>query len=412
MKKRRLLYVLYCAFCCLLLNLNAWAQQTVRGTLRGQTGEPLAGATVTVKGTTTTAISDAQGRFTINAASGSTLVVTSVGFQPREISVTGGDINEVMQVSEGTLNEVVVIGYQSVRKKDLTGATSVVNPQNTQRLASRSLPEQLQGMAAGVAVRTGGAPGQEAVVNIRGLSTVFGNGNPLYIIDGTFSDPNTTVNPNDIESIQVLKDASAAAIYGSRAGNGVIIITTKKGREGPAKINFSARYGVQQIPKKWEVMDAPQFLKTVQQQYQNSGVALPAGFAAQLANNTINTDWQEEVFRTGQVQDYNVGISGGSQTANFLVSAGYYKNKGVLIANEFNRASLRINSEARKGRFSFGENLFLSNSNGENPGGGVNAFYESALSLPIIAVQGPQYSGIPANPAGWGMGTSDVPSYA
>src|SRR5829696_2733688 len=299
MKKRRLLYVLYCAFCCLLLNLNAWAQQTVRGTLRGQTGEPLAGATVTVKGTTTTAISDAQGRFTINAASGSSLVVTSVGFQPREISVTGGDINEVMQVSEGTLNEVVVIGYQSVRKKDLTGATSVVNPQNTQRLASRSLPEQLQGMAAGVAVRTGGAPGQEAVVNIRGLSTVFGNGNPLYIIDGTFSDPNTTVNPNDIESIQVLKDASAAAIYGSRAGNGVIIITTKKGREGPTKVSVSARYSIQQIPKKWDVMDAPDFLKTFAQQYQNSNAVLPAGIASQIANNTIQTDWQDEVYQNG-----------------------------------------------------------------------------------------------------------------
>jgi TonB-linked SusC/RagA family outer membrane protein len=210
----------------------------------------------------------------------------------------------------------------------------------------------------------------------------------------------------------VLKDASAAAIYGSRAGNGVVIITTKKGKEGPARINFSSRYSIQQIPKRWDVMDAPQFLQTIQQQYQNSNAVLPVGIADQLANNTIKTDWQDEIYRTGAVQDYNVGISGGSQTANFLISAGYYKNKGVLVENDFDRASLRINSEARKGRLSIGENMVISNSNGKNPGGGINAFYEAPLSLPIIGVKGPQYTGIPSNPAGWGMGTSDVPSYA
>src|SRR5215204_255240 len=226
MKKRRLLYVLYCAFCCLLLNLNAWAQQTVRGTLRGQTGEPLAGATVTVKGTTTTAITDAQGRFTINAASGSTLVVTSVGFQPREISVTGGDINEVMQVSEGTLNEVVVIGYQSVRRRDLTGATAVVNTENTNKIVAASVGEQLQGVVPGVTVRNTGAPGAAPAIEIRGVAS-FADANPLFVIDGMIADANSTVNPDDIATIQVLKDASAAAIYGSRAANGVIIITTK-----------------------------------------------------------------------------------------------------------------------------------------------------------------------------------------
>src|SRR5215203_6840650 len=241
MKKRRLIYLLSYTLLFLLFSATALAQQAVRGTLKSSTGEPLAGATITVKGTTTTAVTDALGAFTISAPTGSTLVVTSVGFENREIAVTGSEINEVLQVVDARLNEVVVIGYQSVRKRDLTGATSVVNTQNTQKLASRSLPEQLQGMAAGVAVRTGGAPGQEAIVNIRGLSTVLGNGNPLYVIDGMFSDPNTTVNPNDIESIQVLKDASAAAIYGSRAGNGVIIITTKRGREGPIKVMASSR---------------------------------------------------------------------------------------------------------------------------------------------------------------------------
>jgi TonB-linked SusC/RagA family outer membrane protein len=226
------------------------------------------------------------------------------------------------------------------------------------------------------------------------------------------SDANVTINPADIASIQVLKDASAAAIYGSRAGNGVVIITTKRGVDGPAKISISARTSIQQVPKTWDVMDAPQYLQTINQQYQNSSVALPIGIADQLSNNTINTDWQDEVFRTGQIHDYNVGVSQGTKNSNVFISLGYYKNKGVLIANDFDRASLRINSETKKGRFAIGENIMLSNSRGHNPGGGVNAFYESALSLPIVGVRGAQYADIPSNPGSWGMGTSEIPSYA
>src|SRR4051812_40501308 len=346
MKKKRLLYVFFCAFFCLLLNANAWAQQTVRGTLHTATGTPLAGATVSVKGTATSTITDDQGRFSINAPVGSTLVVSSVGYEGKEIAVTGSDISETLQTSNASLDAVVVIGYQTVKKRDLTGAAGVVNMNDAGKITSQSVGETIQGLVPGVTVRNTGAPGSNAAIEIRGVAN-FGNSSPLYVIDGMLTDANVTINPADVASIQILKDASAAAIYGSRAGNGVIIITTKKGREGPAKISFSARYGIQQIPKKWDVMDAPQFLNTIKQQYQNSGATLPAGIAAQVSNNTIQTDWQDEIFRTGPVQDYNVGISGGSQTANFLVSAGYYKNTGVLIGNEFDRASLRINSEAR-----------------------------------------------------------------
>src|SRR5215203_1528910 len=412
MKKRRLLYVLYCAFCCLLLNLNAWAQQTVRGTLRGQTGEPLAGATVTVKGTSTTAITDPQGRFTINAPAGSTLVVTSVGFQPREISVTGSDINEVLQVSEGALSEVVVIGYQSVRKRDLTGATSVINSQNTQRLASRSLPEQLQGMAAGVAVRTGGAPGQEAIVNIRGLSTVLGNGNPLYVIDGMFSDPNTTVNPNDIESIQVLKDASAAAIYGSRAGNGVIIITTKKGREGPMKVSASARYGRSIVPNTYDMMNGAEYVATNKIAYQNAGYALQSSVANY---NGVNTDWSDLILRTGSTQDYNVTLSGGGRNSSILVSGSYFKDKGTLLGHNFERTALRINSDVSRGRFKITENLMLSNSNRHSPQQGNfevgNPWYDLFNNLPVLSVQDPKFISA-ANPSGYGIGSNEARTFS
>ncbi|MEO6547750.1 MAG: TonB-dependent receptor [Ferruginibacter sp.] len=394
-----------------MFTITAFAQQAIKGTLRSPSGEPLPGATISIKGSQKTVTADVNGNFTIDAPQGSTLVISSVGYRTREVTATGSEISETLEIASGSLNEVVVIGYQTVRKKDLTGAAGVVNMADANKITSQSVGEAIQGLVPGVTVRNGGSPGANASIEIRGVSN-FGSSAPLYVIDGMLSDANTTVNPDDVASIQVLKDASAAAIYGSRAGNGVVIITTKKGKEGLAKISFSARYSGQTIPKKWDVMDAPQFLKTFQQQYQNSNTVLPTGIAAQLANNTIKTDWQDEVYRGGQVQDYNVGISGGSKTANLLVSAGYYKNKGVIIGNEFERASLRINSEARKGRLTFGENIFLSNSKGKNPGGGVNAFYEAPLSLPIIGVQGSQYSGIPSNPGGWGMGTSDVPSYA
>ena len=410
-QKRRLFKFSISMAVAILFSLGAFAQRVISGTLKSPTGEPLSGASVTIKGTKKYTVADAKGTFTIDAPEGSTLVISFVGYKTKEVTARGTAINETLDVGEDVLSDVVVIGYQTVRKKDLTGAAGVVNMADANKISSQSVGEAIQGLVPGVTVRNGGAPGSNAAIEIRGVAN-FGNSSPLYVIDGMLTDANTTVNPDDVATIQILKDASAAAIYGSRAGNGVVIITTKKGKEGPAKISFSSRYSIQQIPKRWKVMDAPQFLKTFQQQYQNSNVVLPTGIAAQIANNTIKTDWQDEFYRTGAVQDYNVGISGGSKTSTFLVSAGYYKNKGVLIANEFDRASLRINSESKKGRLTFGENIVFSNSNGKNPGGGVNAFYDAPLSLPIIGVKGPQYSGIPANPGSWGMGTSDVPSYS
>ena len=395
----------------LLLSLNVFAQSLITGTLKNPSGAPLSGATVTVKGTNNSVSADANGNFSINAPAGSVLIISAVGFKDREVTPTGNLANVTLDLNDETLSDIVVIGYQTVRKKDLTGATGIVNMGDAKRISAQSAGEAIQGLVPGVTVRNGGAPGAGSTIEIRGVNS-FSATNPLYVIDGMLTDANVTINPDDIATIQVLKDASAAAIYGSRAGNGVIIITTKKGKEGPAKVNFSSRYSIQQIPNRWNVMDAPKFLTTIAQQFSNSGATLPTGIADQLANNTINTDWQDEIYRAGEVQDYNVGISGGTKTSSYLISGGYYKNKGVIVANSFERASLRVNSEARKGRLTFGENLAISNSNGQNPGGGVNAFYEAPLSLPIVAVKGPQYSTIPANPGSWGMGTSDIPSYS
>ena len=395
----------------LFLSFGARAQQAINGSLRSPSGDPVAGATITVKGTNKSVVSDNAGRFTINASVGNILDISSVGFQAKEVTVTGTDINEILQVTNSTLNEVVVIGYQTVRRRDLTGATSVVNTGNTSRIIGNSVAEQLQGQTPGVTVRTGGAPGQNAAIEIRGVAS-FTDANPLYVIDGMIADANSTVNTDDIASIQVLKDASAAAIYGSRAANGVIIITTKKGKAGPARITFSARYGWQQIPKKWDVMDATQYLQTVKTQYANSNATLPSGLAAQGTNPSFNTDWQDAFNRTGNTQDYNIGISGGSQEGTYLISGSYYKNQGVLIGNDFERASLRVNTEARKGRLTVGENLLISNTDGSNPGGGINAFYEGATSVPVIPVQNSTYIDPATNPKGFGFGTNEIPNYS
>lgn len=409
MKKRLRIQLLILA--AILSALSTYAQQTITGTLRSEAGAALPGATVTVKGTNNSVVTNANGQFSISAPMGSTLVVTYVGYTPQEITVTDSQpLSIQMQASSQEL-QTVVIGYQTVRRKDLTGAIGIVNTENTSKIVASSVGEQLQGMIPGVTVRNTGAPGAAPVVEIRGVAS-FADANPLYVIDGMIADANSTVNPNDIATIQVLKDASAAAIYGSRAANGVIIITTKKGKSGPNKIHFSARYGVQQIPKRWNVMDAPQYLQTLKTQYTNSGATLPLGVSAQLANNTVNTDWQNAFYRQGNTQDYNLGISGGSPNGNYYLSGGYFKNQGVLIGNNFERASLRINTEMHKGRLTVGENILISNTNGRNPGAGINAFYEAATSSPIISVQNPAYINSVSNLQGWGFGSNDIPQYS
>ncbi len=387
-------------------------QKTVTGKITDSLGLPVAGASVIVKGTTNGVLTDNNGIFSIKTNGNAVLVVSNIGYQTQEQNVTGlQSVTFVLKQSNVGLESVVVIGYQTVRKRDLTGSVGIVDMADASKITSGSVGEAIQGLVPGVTVRNGGAPGSGAAIEIRGVGS-FTNSDPLYVIDGMLADANTTVNPDDVASIQILKDASAAAIYGSRAGNGVIIITTKKGKDGPAKFAFSAKYGSQMIPKKWNVMDAPAYLKTVQTEYANSGINLPAGVAAQVANNTINTNWQDVVDRTGNDQDYNMNISGGSKTSNYLIAGNYYQNKGVLIGNDFQRASLRINTETRRGILTIGENMMFSSTLGNYPGGGVNAFYETPSMLPTIAVQGPQYQTIPSNPSGWGMGTGDNPTYA
>ncbi|MCW3113525.1 MAG: TonB-dependent receptor plug [Segetibacter sp.] len=404
---------LICTFCFLTSTADAQTRTITGKVTSGTDNTPLVGASVEVKGTTTGTVTDQSGNFSINAPRGATLVIGYVGFASQEIPIgDNSTITASLQGANASMNEVVVIGYQTVRRRDLTGSTSIVSAENTERLAARSLPEQLQGMAAGVNVRTGGQPGQEAVVNIRGLSTFFGNANPLYIIDGMYSDPNTTVNPNDVASIQVLKDASAAAIYGSRAANGVIIITTKKGKEGPMKIAVTSKYSATQIPKRYKMMSGPEFVATNKAAYQAAGYALQPAVANY---NGTNTNWADQTLRTGSIQDYNVTLSGGGRNSNYLISGSYFKDEGTLIARDFERTALRINTEASRGRFKFGENVMLSHSTRNSPfEGGFeigNPWYDVWNNLPILPVRDPSLV-TTANRGGWGMGSNNARTFS
>lgn len=382
----------------------------VSGTIRDEDGVGLPGVNVLEKGTTNGTTSDAEGRFAIEVAGeNSVLVFSFIGYQSQEVPVgtqTNLDITMVTDITE--MQEVVVIGYQTVDKKDLTGAVSVVNPNEANRLTATSIAESIQGLAPGVSVRTGGAPGQMATIEIRGAAS-FANTNPLYVIDGMIADANTTINNNDIASIQILKDASAAAIYGSRAANGVIIITTKAGKEGPPKVSFSAKYGIQQIPKRYDLMNSQEFADMQRIQYENSNTPIPSSIGSDF-DPSINTDWQDEVIRTGNMQDYNISLSGGTSSSSYLISGSYFTNKGVLIANDFDRASLRVNTKSEKGRVTFGENLLLTNTNVNVPGEG-NPFYDMPQMLPIIPVRDPSFFSM-TNPEGWGTGTTDAVTYA
>lgn len=386
---------------------------TVSGTVNDAQG-PLIGATVQISGAQEGTTTDIDGQFTLeNVSSDAVLIFSYLSYQTQSVNVNGRTtINVVLEPDVNQLDEVVVIGYQSVRRSDLTGATSIVDPERSNKNIANSLAESLQGLKAGVTVRNGGQPGQNASIEIRGVSS-FVNSDPLYVIDGMIADANQTINNNDIESIQILKDASAAAIYGSRAANGVVIITTKSGRKGPLKIAVSANTGIQETPKTWDLTNNQEFAELQRTSYTNSGLTPPASVGDNF-NPNINTDWQEEILRTGHVIDLNINASGGDANSSYYISGSHFENQGSLIGRSFSRTAVRINTEARRGIVTFGENIVLTNSNTRQPLGSFdtgNPFFDMAIMLPVIPVRGERYINN-ENPGGWGIGTVDAVTFA
>ncbi len=411
------------SFFSLLLCTIMYAQE-IGGNVVDATGEPVIGATVMEKGTSNGTVTDFDGNFKLKVAAGKTLTFSYIGYQTQELPAADG-MKVTMQDDALALNEVVVTGYTTQRKADLTGAVSVVSVGELAKQNENNPIKAMQGRVPGMNISADGAPSGSATVRIRGIGTL-NNNDPLYIIDGVPTKAGMhELNGNDIESIQVLKDAASASIYGSRAANGVIIITTKKGKEGKIKIDFDASISVQTYAHKMEVLNAKEFGKVMWQGYVNDGLdpnqnglgyRYDWGYNAQgvptLNGITMNkyldvagttpaadTDWFKETTRTGLIQQYNVSLSSGSERSSSFFSVGYYGNKGIIKQSDFSRISARINTEYKLLKIkdldviTIGEHFTLNRtSEVQAPGGFLQNVLQFNPSLPVRTTNG-DYAG-------------------
>ncbi|MGB8191444.1 MAG: TonB-dependent receptor [Chitinophagaceae bacterium] len=329
----------------LLLCGQLYAQErVVTGKVSDSSGAPIVSATVSVKGVNRVTLTDASGNFRLTVpANVTTLTISSVGFSPQEVSITGNAVQVVLQRDNQALNEVVVIGYGSVRKKDLTGSVTTITARDFQSGVINTPEQLISGKVPGLAITSnGGQPGAGSTIRIRGGSSLSASNDPLIVVDGVPLDNGSIsgatnqlsfINPNDIESFTVLKDASAAAIYGTRASNGVILITTKKGRGGALRVNFNSVNSVSSIVKKVDVLSADEFRSIVNAR----------GTAAQKAMlGSFNTDWQDQIYQTAFGSDNNISISGGLKSLPYRLSLGYLNQEGVLRTDKLQRTSVGL----------------------------------------------------------------------
>ena len=333
----------------LFLSVGAFAQIDVKGHVKDATGEPIIGATVRVDGTQTATVTDFDGNFVLKANQGADITITYIGYQPQTVKAAP-TVEVILQDDAAVLNEVVVIGYGAVRKSDLTGSVTAMKPDTKNKGLVVNAQEMMQGKIAGVNVTSdGGSPGGSSTIRIRGGSSLNASNNPLIVIDGVpmdnngvkgLSNPLSMVNPQDIESFNVLKDASATAIYGSRGSNGVIIITTKKGRKGSApQVSYSGSVTMSMKKKLIDVMNGDQYRAFATQLYKGNA----REEAAMAALGDANTDWQDEIYRTAWSHDHNVTLSGAIGNLPYRVSLGYTDQQGILKTSDFKRYTAALN---------------------------------------------------------------------
>ena len=352
----------------LLVAASAFGQAAVvRGTVTDQQGSPMPGVSIVVDGTSSVTSTNSDGVFSIETNPGAVLNISFIGYVSQKISVgTQTEIKIALAEDLKTLGEIIVVGYGEVKKSDLTGSIASVKGETLNKSIATGIDQALIGRVAGVtATQMSGQPGGSVSIRIRGTSSVNGDTEPLYVIDGvpisgnnrnvydmglgavggagkTTYSPLSTINPNDIESIEVLKDASATAIYGNRGSNGVVIITTKRGKRGDARISYDGYYGVQEAPVRLKMMNLRDYA-----QFRNDWAAETAGeipdpFFADPSLLGNGTDWQSEIFRTAAITSHQLTLSGGDKT-RFLVSPGYFKQNGTIVGSNFERYSLRLN---------------------------------------------------------------------
>ncbi len=352
----------------------------VSGQVVDADGEPLIGATVRVKGSDVGVITDLDGNFQVDAPANATLLISYVGFKDREIAVNGRAVIETIQLESDAniLDQVVVVGYGVQKKADLTGSVAIVNAEEMKRVSNSNISTMLEGKVAGVQITSDGQPGADPAVRIRGIGS-FGSTAPLYVVDGV--PMGTTIrdfSPNDIETIQVLKDASAGAIYGSRAANGVVIITTKNGKKDqPLKVDYKGYFGIDVIPSStYDVMNADQYSQYLGQACLNSGTPLAGGYSLNPETgryqfqDATNTDWFNEVFKTGTRQNHNINLSGGSAHSTYNIGLDYFSQKGTLegAGPNYDRFTARVNNTMETKFINFRTSIVYSHSNQDGMG--------------------------------------------
>ena len=379
------------------LNTVKAAERAISGTVLDETGEGIPGVNVLVKNTTIGTVTDIEGKYNLSAPDDAeTLVFSSVGYLTQEVAIgSQSTIDMTMETDVKALEEVVVVGYGTQKKSDLTGSVASVEPEDINRVSERRLETALQGRAPGVQVtRSEGKPGAGASVNIRGVGSI-GNTEPLWIVDGVPQDPGNYFNMNDVESVEILKDASASAIYGARAAHGVILVTTKRGAEGQVKVNFNTSIGQRSPVGLPDMLDTFGFVRASSTSRINAGQTPESAW--DNPESLPNTDWVDEIYSgDGLEQTYNLSISGGTEKANFFVSGAYDSENGVMVDNYFKRYALRANADFKIGkRIKIGESLLVSRTR-ENPTQGADLI-TVFRALPIQPVYDP------TNPfGGWG----------
>ena len=371
---------------------SVFGQISISGKVSDENGVGLPAANVIIKGTTTGTITDLEGNFNLEVQdSESILVFTFVGYASQEIAVGGQVVFNIQLVPDVmSLDQVVVVGYGTQRKRNITGAIGIADTEIINKSESTNVTDRLQGLVPGVKVISNGEPGSIGRIRIRGnvFTGVGGGGGanqPLFVIDGILTNDSRFLNPNDIESIQVLKDASSSAIYGSRAANGVVIITTKKGKVGQPVINFSSSFGIEQIPNQIELANTEQWARINRAIYTDAQPDLYADTSATgMYDPNRYTNWQDEMTKNANIRDLNFSISGGTEKTNIYFSFNNTRQEGVVGDPLFERYNARLNSEIKLGkRLTIGESLTVGRTKLSRPSGALESIYEM---LPVVPV--------------------------
>ena len=325
------------SFLFLLLVTTTTSAQAILGVVTDDKNLPIPGVNVVSKATGKSTVTDFDGKFSISVAVNDVLQFSFIGYESISKSATLSEMNIVLKETSTTLNEIVVVGYGTKKVGSITGSIARVNSQEIVKTPSQSAIQAIQGKVAGVSIVTNDEPGANPSIRIRGLGTVLGGRDPLYLIDGVESSGLNGLNPNEIASVDILKDASSLAIYGQKASNGAVIITTKKGKKGEIKVHYDSYYGQKFIQKKVKLADSYRFAY-----YNNVAAGSTTYYDFDQPNNT---DWLNEITQTGEVMSHYISLSGGSENANYYLGATNYKEKGILLGTEYERNNINSNSD-------------------------------------------------------------------